>query len=116
MKIILLIASHTCIVSLSSLHGNIEIDVAHPFPIETPLATARLNGYLTASNQYFTASFNVAAIEVIFYSKKHKMTVVSLSGSLMLDKSRTNIIIYDTVMEYEEVLALIETERSKLKT
>ena len=114
MKTILLIASLTCIVSLSSLRGNVENDTfrAHPLPIETPLTTAKLNGYLTASNQYFTVTFKIVDIEGIYYSKKDKLTVVSLSGSLMLDKSRTNIIIYDTIMEYDEVLALIETKRS----
>gem|GEM_PF-2871868 len=33
----------------------------------------------------------------------------------MLGNSRTNILIDDAVMKYEEVLALIETERQKPK-
>ena len=86
-----------------------EVLIGWPVPVDRPLAPSKLNGFVETGYKSNLIHFNVGAVSAVFYDREKKVTIVSFDGAIFYNRLRTNLLVSDDIMKFDEIKNLLNT-------
>lgn len=110
MKALALVSLILVLMSFSLASAEEEVLIGWPVPVDRPLVPSKLKGFVETSYKSYLIHFNARAVSAVFYNTEKKMTIVSFEGAIFYNRLRTNLLVSDEIMEFGEIIKLLNTQ------
>lgn len=94
------------------VQNEVEIDIGESLKISKPLKKSSLKGFLVGEVGKFKFHIRISRIGSIVYITGSKVTLINVSPIYGINKTRTRIVVKNSVMSYEQVIKLIQSSES----
>lgn len=94
------------------VQNEVEIDIGESLNISKFLKKSSLKGFLEGEVGKLKFHIRISRIDSIVYIAGSKVTLINVPPIYGINKTRTRIVVKNSVMSYEQVIKLIQSSES----